>query len=261
VLIPGTLFGMLAGYHFWFPKAFGFRLDERWGPIAAVCWITGFVLAFFPLYGLGLLGYPRRHLGYFDPIFRPYMIVALIGAVIVLIALVSLFIQLVVSVRRRAEYAVPAGDPWDGRSLEWSIAAPPPAYNFAVLPEVTSIDTFAHAKETGTAYRAPQKYDDIVMPKNSAMGMIVCVSGAVIAFGLVWYMWWLAALGVLVAFAAAIGRGFARDVEFIVPASEVAAAHRRWLGIVAAAQPVSRHQEALPANAGLAAHPLMGTAE
>ena len=114
------------------------------------------MLAFFPLYGLGLLGYPRRHQGYFDPIFRPYMIVALIGAVIVLIALVSLFIQLVVSVRRRAEYAVPAGDPWDGRNLEWSIAAPPPAYNFAVLPEVTSIDTFAHAKETGTAYRAPR---------------------------------------------------------------------------------------------------------
>ena len=99
------------------------------------------------------------------------------------------------------------------------------------------------------------------MPKNSAMGMIVCVSGAVIAFGLVWYMWWLAALGVLVAFAAAIGRGFARDVEFVVPASEVAAVNRRWLAIVAAAQPVSRHQEALPANAGLAAHPVMGTAE
>jgi cytochrome o ubiquinol oxidase subunit I len=261
VLVPGTLFGMLAGYHFWFPKAFGFRLDERWGLIAAVCWIVGFMLAFFPLYGLGLLGYPRRHLAYFDPIFQPYMIVALIGAVVVLIALISLVIQLVVSVRRRAEYAVPAGDPWDGRSLEWSIAAPPPAYNFAVLPEVTSIDTFTHAKETGTAYRTPREYDDILMPKNSAMGMIACVSGVFMAFGLVWYMWWLVVFGLVVVFAAAVGRGFARDVEYVVPAREIEKAHLRWLATVAAAQPVTRDQETVPVNAGLADHPLMDAAE
>ncbi|MGA9865162.1 MAG: cbb3-type cytochrome c oxidase subunit I [Acetobacteraceae bacterium] len=261
VLVPGTLFGMLAGYHYWFPKAFGFRLDERWGLIAAVCWIVGFMLAFFPLYGAGLLGYPRRHVAYFDPIFQPYMIVALIGAVVVLLALLSMVIQLVISVLRRAEYAVPAGDPWDGRSLEWSVAAPPPAYNFAVLPEVTSIDAFTHAKEMGTAYRAPLEYRDILMPKNSAMGMIVCVSGGCMAFGLVWYMWWLVVLGLIVVFAATLARGFARDVEFVVPAREVAQAHQRWLDIVAAAQPVSRQRETVAANAGLAAHPLMDAAE
>ncbi len=252
---------MLAGYHYWFPKAFGFRLDERWGLIAAVCWIVGFMLAFFPLYGAGLLGYPRRHVAYFDPIFQPYMIVALIGAVVVLLALLSMVIQLVISVLRRAEYAVPAGDPWDGRSLEWSVAAPPPAYNFAVLPEVTSIDAFTHAKEMGTAYRAPLEYRDILMPKNSAMGMIVCVSGGCMAFGLVWYMWWLVVLGLIVVFAATLARGFARDVEFVVPARAVAQAHQRWLDIVAATQPVSRHQEAASANAGLAAPPLLDAAE
>ncbi|MGH8259521.1 MAG: cbb3-type cytochrome c oxidase subunit I, partial [Steroidobacteraceae bacterium] len=253
VLIPGTLFGMLAGYHFWFPKAFGFRLDERWGMISATCWIAGFVLAFFPLYGLGLLGYPRRHLGYFDPAFQPYMAVAFFGALVILFAFLSLLIQLVVSVRRRVEYAVPGGDPWDGRSLEWSIAAPPPPYNFATLPEVTQIDQFAVDKERGRAYRAPVQYTDILMPRNSAMGMIVCVFGTLTAFGLVWYMWWLTVLGALAMAAAVLGRGYTRNTERIVPADEVARTDRQWLETVAAAEPVSRSEEVSPVNAGLAA--------
>ncbi|MGH7156132.1 MAG: cbb3-type cytochrome c oxidase subunit I [Acetobacteraceae bacterium] len=261
VLVPGTLFGMLAGYHYWFPKAFGFRLDERWGLISAVCWIVGFMLAFFPLYGLGLLGYPRRTVAYFDPIFQPFMIAAWIGSGIILFALLSLLIQLAVSIRKRTEYAVPAGDPWDGRTLEWSVAAPPPPYNFAVLPEVTSIDAFTRAKETGTAYRVPPKYDDITVPKNSAMGIIVCVSGAFMAFGLVWHIWWLVVLGLLIAVAATIGRGFARDDETIIPADEVASAHARWLETVAAAQPVSRNQEVVPANRGRAGLALPEAAE
>jgi cytochrome o ubiquinol oxidase subunit 1 len=261
VLIPGTLFGMLAGYHYWFPKAFGFRLDERWGLISATCWIVGFALAFFPLYGLGLLGYSRRTMAYFDPIFQPFMVAAWVGAGVILFAYFCLLIQLVVSILGRANYAVPAGDPWDGRSLEWSNSAPPPPYNFAVLPQVTSIDAFTRAKETGTAYQVPKEYDDIVMPKNSAMGIIVCVTGTFMAFGLVWYMWWLVVLGLLVVAAATIGRGFARDVERIFPASEVARAHLRWLEIVAAAQPVSRNQEVEPANVGVAAHSLQEAAE
>lgn len=261
VLIPGTLFGMLAAYHFWFPKAFGFRLDERWGMISAICWIVGFILAFFPLYGLGLLGYPRRTLAFFDPIFLPFMIVALIGAVVVLFALLCLVIQLLVSIRRQTELAVPAGDPWDGRSLEWAVSAPPPEYNFAVLPCVTTRDAFTHAKQTGAAYRIPPKFDDISMPNNSAMGMIVCVTGAFIAFGLTWRMWWLVALGLLVALAATVGRGFVREAERIIPAREVEEAHRRWLGAVAATHPVTRNEETEPANAGLTAAVIMESAE
>jgi cytochrome o ubiquinol oxidase subunit 1 len=261
VLVPGTLFGMLAAYHFWFPKAFGFRLDERWGMISAVCWIVGFILAFFPLYGIGLLGYPRRTVAFFDPIFLPFMIVALVGAVIVLIALLSLVIQLLVSVRRRQEYAVPAGDPWDGRSLEWAVSAPPPEYNFPVLPHVTSRDAFTHAKETGTAYRVPLEFDDIKVPKNSAMGMIICVSGTFIAFGLVWYIWWLVVAGLLVVLAVVIGRGFARDTERIIPARELEQAYMRWLKTVAETRPISRNQEVEHTNAGLASHPVMGAAE
>jgi len=261
MLIPGLLFGMLAAYHFWFPKAFGFRLDERWGMAAAVCWILGFMLAFFPLYALGLLGYPRRSLGYFDPIYTPYMEVAFAGAGVILAAFTCLLIQLFVSVRRRREYAVPAGDPWDGRSLEWSLPAPPPEYNFSVLPRVTGRDAFTRQKEDGTAYRLPQKFADIEMPKNSAMGMIVCVGGFLMAFALVWHMWWLVALSALGLAGATIGRGFARDTEKIIPAHEVEREHRRWLEQVAAVRPVSRERENDSANVGLAAHPLMQAAE
>ena len=123
MLIPGVLFGMLAGYHFWFPKAFGFRLNERWGMASALCWIFGFMFAFFPLYALGLLGFPRRTVAFYNPIYVPYMAVALFGALIILTALVCLIIQLVVSVLQREQNRVTAGDPWDASTLEWSIPA------------------------------------------------------------------------------------------------------------------------------------------
>ncbi|MGB7075645.1 MAG: cbb3-type cytochrome c oxidase subunit I [Xanthobacteraceae bacterium] len=261
MLIPGLLFGMLAGYHFWFPKAFGFRLDERWGMIAALCWIVGFVLAFFPLYALGLLGYPRRTLAFFNPVYLPYMIVAFIGALVVLAAFASMVIQLIVSVRRREALRVPAGDPWDGRSLEWSMAAPPPEYNFAVLPTVTSRDAFMHAKETGHAHTVPARFTGIKMPKNSAMGVLVCVGGGFLAFGLVWHIWWLCMVAVLALCAVTIGRGFARDTEKIIPASEIERDHMRWLATVAASRPVTRAREIEPANDGRAAPPFLEAAE
>ncbi len=176
------------------------------------------MLAFFPLYVLGLLGFPRRTLSYTDPVFLPYMLIAGVGACFILAGYASLLIQLVVSVRQRDQNRVPAGDPWDGRSLEWSVSAPPPEYNFAFLPQVTSRDAFTAAKESGHAYRRPDKFEDIEMPKNSAMGMILCVTGALIAFGLTWRIWWLVILAGLAAFAAIIGRGFVRDTKKIIPA-------------------------------------------
>lgn len=159
------------------------------------------------------------------------MIVALIGAAIVLSAVASRVIQLWVSVRRRQEYAVPAGDPWDGRSLEWASPAPPPEYNFFVLPQMTARDAFTYAKETGTADRAPAEFDDIEMPKNSTMGMIICVVGTFIAFGLVCHIWWLVVVGLLGTIATVIGRGFARDAKRIIPARAVQQAQQRWLDV------------------------------
>jgi len=252
MLIPGLLFGMLAGYHFWFPKAFGFRLNERWGMASALCWIFGFMLAFFPLYVLGLLGFPRRTVAYYNPIYVPYMAVALFGALIILTALICLVIQLVVSVMQRDQNRVPAGDPWNASALEWSVAAPAPDYNFPVLPEVTARDAFMVAKEHGAAYRPPERFTDIEVPKNSPLGMILCVTGALATFGLVWHMWWLVALAMLATVAAVIWHGFVRDYERIIPADEVREDYMRWLKAVAAAEPVSRNEEFAHENAGLA---------
>ena len=261
MLIPGLLFGMLAAYHFWFPKAFGFRLDERWGMVSALSWIVGFMLAFFPLYALGFLGMPRRTLSFSEPAYAPFAIVAFVGAGFILIALASLFIQLWVSIRNKEAYRVPAGDPWDGRSLEWATPSPPPEYNFSVIPRVTCRDPFMMAKERHEAYHVPPAFEDIEMPKSSAMGIALCMSGGLLAFGLVWYMWWLVVLAVVASAAVIIGRSFVRDTEKIILAHEVEREHLRWLATLSASRPVSREQEVESANAGLAAHPLAEAAE
>ena len=259
MLIPGTLFGMLAAYHFWFPKAFGFRLDEFWGRVSACCWIAGFMLAFFPLYGLGLLGMTRRAVAYSEPIYQPFTIVALIGAGVLAFALFALFVQLWMSVRRRDQNRVPAGDPWDGRSLEWATAAPPPEYNFPVLPEVTSRDAFAAAKDSGVVYQEPERFEAIEMPKNSALGIVLAALSGIVAFGLVWHIWWLVVLGMALVVIATIARGFVRDTTRMIPALQVRREYRRWLAQVAALPAIEREREVEPANHGLARHVLPST--
>ncbi|HET6912183.1 MAG TPA: cbb3-type cytochrome c oxidase subunit I [Rhodanobacteraceae bacterium] len=252
VAVPGVLFGMLAGYHFWFPKAFGFRLNERWGIFSACCWTLGFMLAFFPLYALGIMGLPRRTVAYTQAAYVPLELVAFAGALLIGVALAALVIQLWVSIRHRDENRVPAGDPWDGRSLEWACPAPPPEYNFPVIPVVNDRDAFTAAKEVGAAYRAPDEYLDIALPRNAAMGPVIGALGFAIAFGLVWHIWWLVVLATLGTFATMIARGFARDITKTIPAAQVKAEYERWLERVHAATPITRADEATPSNQGLA---------
>ncbi len=252
MLIPGVLFGMLAAYHFWFPKAFGFRLNETWGRIAFAFWASGFLFAFMPLYALGALGMPRRTQEFFNPAYLPYTIVAAIGGLLILAALASLFIQLGVSISRREETRAFAGDPWNGRTLEWSTSSPPPEYNFAILPRVEGKDAFHRMKEHGEAYLRPDAYEPIEVPRNSAMGPVIGVSGAAVAFGLVWHIWWMACLGLLVIWGAVIARSFVRNTTRVIPASEVEATERRWLDAVSRTQRVTRDDELQPANRGLA---------
>ncbi len=254
MLVPGLLFGMLSAYHFWFPKAFGFRLNERWGMISALCWIFGFMLAFFPLYALGIMGLPRRTVAYSHPAYVPWEWVAFVGALLVLAALASLMWQLWTSIKHREENRVSVGDPWDGRSLEWANSAPPPEYNFAAIPVVTGRDAFTMGKEDGSAYRRLDTYEDIELPKNSALGPAVAVIGFGLAFGLVWHIWWMVVLFFLAAIAAMIIRGFARDTTRVISAEEVRKQHHRWIDAVEAATAVSRANECKPANAGLAQH-------
>ncbi|MCB8839006.1 cbb3-type cytochrome c oxidase subunit I [Aurantimonas sp. VKM B-3413] len=252
MLIPGMLYGMIAGYTYWFPKAFGFRLNEVWGRIAFVCWVLGFTLAFFPLYALGALGMPRRTVEYFEGAYLPWTIVALVGAGFVLAAFGSLAIQLFVSIRQRRATEVFVGDPWNGRSLEWMVSAPPPEYNFAVIPTVQGRDAFHGMKQRGEAYLPPEHYKDIEMPKNSVLGPLFAMAGAMIAFGLVWYIWWMVATGLFAMIGSVIGRSFVKDTKKIIPAEEVRREHERWLRAVHRAPVISRDYETSPANRGLA---------
>ncbi len=252
MLIPGLLYGMLAGYHYWFPKAFGFRLNEKWGRISFVCWVTGFYLAFMPLYVLGAAGMARRTQEVFETAFRPWLYVAAVGALLLLLALATLFAQLWVSIRARDANRVFAGDPWDGRGLEWSTSAPPPQHNYAVIPRVNDRDPFFDAKRQGNPYAPPASYSDIALPRNSITGPVIGLLGASTVFGLVWHMWWLAIIGLLMIIATVIVRSFARDVHRIIPAAEVERTERRWLRAVAEAAPIRREIETTSANEGLA---------
>ncbi|MGI4982832.1 MAG: cbb3-type cytochrome c oxidase subunit I [Janthinobacterium lividum] len=254
VAVPGLLFAMIAAYHYWFPKAFGFRLHEGLGKISALCWIVGFMFAFFPLYALGLMGMPRRTLAYTDPRYTPLEGVALFGAVILTVALALLVLQLWISIRQRHANRVFVGDPWDGRNLEWSTSAPPPEYNFAALPEVGDRDTFALDKETGRAYRLLDKYEDIEVPRNSAVGPAIAAASFFLAFGLVWHIWWMVIASCVAVVVTMIVRGFARNTTRVIDARTIRDEHHRWIAAVRAATPIRRIDETKAVNAGLAQH-------
>ncbi|MFZ5750438.1 MAG: cbb3-type cytochrome c oxidase subunit I [Pseudomonadota bacterium] len=251
MLIPGFLFGMLAGYTYWFPKVFGFRLDEVWGRRSAVAWILGYMLVFFPLYWVGLLGMTRRTVSYQEAAFQPWMLISGFGALVVLFAMGALAAQLVVSIRHRQALAVPAGDPWDGRTLEWSLPAPVPEWNFAQVPDVTARDAWWEDKRRGRL-AAPSAYEDIALPRHSVLGMVFAVFGAALGFALVWHIWWLAVASVLVLAASVIGRSFVTRTETVIAAARIEAEDRRFRALREAAMPVGRDAEETCANRGRA---------
>jgi cytochrome o ubiquinol oxidase subunit 1 len=222
VIIGGVVFGCLAGMSFWFPKVFGFTLNEFWGKVSFWCWLVGFFLAFMPLYVLGFEGMTRRMNHYTDPDWQPWLIVALCGAVVIGAGIVSTFIQFAVSIRDRDANRDVSGDPWDGRSLEWTTASPAPFYNFAHLPTITSLEQHWDNKESGRAYVQPARYEDIHMPCNTPAGLIVSLFGFVLCFALVWHMWIVAGAALAGAVATFIVRSYNRDVDYYVPAAEVA---------------------------------------
>ncbi|QYX56002.1 cbb3-type cytochrome c oxidase subunit I [Roseovarius sp. SCSIO 43702] len=252
VLIPGTLFGVFAGIHYWFPKAFGFRLDERLARRAAYLWFAGFCLAFLPLYWLGLMGMPRRAASYENAAFESVMWLTFAGAVIVLAALGTMIWTFVASARNRAALACPIGDPWDGRSLEWATAAPAPEWNFAATPEVEALDPFTIEKAEGEPYQPAECYEDIEVPRNTAMGVVIGGLTGVMGFALVWWMWWLAALALAGVVAAIVARAFVTDTHQRIGADELRQAHRDFLDRVAATEPVNRDLEMTSRNRGRA---------
>lgn len=221
MIIPGVLFGYVAGFTYWFPKAIGFTLDEKWGIRSFWCWLIGFYLAFMPLYALGFMGMPRRMEHYSVAEWQPYLIVAGVGALVILLGVVCLVVQLVVSVMEWQKRRDHTGDPWDGRTLEWLTSSPPAVYNFAVLPEVRDRDAFLDMKRRGVAYRRPDRYHDIYLPKNSGVGLILGGLAFVVGFAIVWHIWWLVAVCAVAMWAAIIVRASDDDAEYCLPASEV----------------------------------------
>jgi cytochrome o ubiquinol oxidase subunit 1 len=221
VIIGGVVFGCLAAINYWFPKAFGFRLNEAWGKASFWCWLVGFYVAFVPLYILGLKGMTRRMNHYANPDWQPYLVVAAIGAGIIAVGIFCILMQFYVSVRDRKKLTDPSGDPWGGRTLEWSISSPAPFYNFATLPQVRELDQFWEDKQNGVAYVQPAKYEDIHMPRNTGVGVVMGAFGTVLGFALVWHIWWMAAFGLLGMIASFIVRAYDRDIDYWVPAAEV----------------------------------------
>jgi cytochrome o ubiquinol oxidase subunit 1 len=225
VIIGGVLFGAMAGYNYWFPKAFGFTLDRRLGVISFWCWLIGFYLAFMPLYALGLLGMTRRMQHYADLSWQPYLVVAEVGAVVILGGIVATIAQLVVSIRTRASRRDRSGDPWHGRTLEWSTSSPPPAYNFAVLAEVGSLDAFWAMKQRAPV-ATPEHYQPIEMPGNSANGFVTAFFAVVTGFAMIWHIWWMAILGVACAVATLLVFGWNERTEVEVSGAQLAEAER-----------------------------------
>lgn len=234
MLIPGALFGYLAGYSYWFPKAFGFRLDEKWGKRAFWNWLLGFYLAFMPLYVLGLMGMPRRMEHYDNPEWQPLLMVAAAGAFFILLGIGCLAIQLWVSIKNRAANRDTLGDPWNGRSLEWAIASPPPVYNFAVIPEVKSTDAFWRMKHENTATEHAVQYQDIDLPRNSSVGIVFGACAFVLGFAMVWHIGWLAVAAGLAMLSAIILRSFDDATEYRLTAAEVERIERGRLSRLAA---------------------------
>jgi len=234
VIIGAVLFGAMAGYYYWFPKAFGFTLHRGLGVVSFWCWLVGFYLAFFPLYAVGLLGMTRRMQHYADLSWQPYMIVAEVGALVIFCGILATIAQLVISIRTRDYRRDLTGDPWNGRTLEWSIASPPPAYNFALLPTVDSLDAFWVMKQRAAA-NPPERYPAIEVPRNSANGFLTAFFAVLSGFALIWHIWWLAILGLAGAAVILAAFGWMERTPVEVSAERLAADERaRRLRVVAA---------------------------
>jgi cytochrome o ubiquinol oxidase subunit 1 len=220
VIIGGVVFGIFAGINFWFPKAFGYKLDAFWGKASFWFWFTGFWVAFTPLYVLGLMGVTRRASHFDDPSLQIWFQIAAVGAGLIALGIACFLIQLVVSYLRRHELRDTTGDAWNGRTLEWSTASPPPDYNFAFTPVVHDTDAWHDMKQRG-AVRPTAGFQSIHMPKNTGAGFVIAMLATAWGFALVWHMWLVAGIAFVALVAAAIAHTFNYDRDFHIPAEDV----------------------------------------
>jgi cytochrome o ubiquinol oxidase subunit 1 len=220
VIIGGVLFGLFAGIVFWFPKAFGYKLDPFWGKVSFWFWQIGFFVAFMPPYVLGLMGVTRRMSHFEDMSLQIWFQISAFGTVLIALGIATFFIQLVVSYLRREQLRDVTGDPWDGRTLEWSTSSPPPAYNFAFTPVVHDNDAWHDMKRRG-AQRPTSGFKPIHMPANTAAGIVIAGLSTALGFALIWHMWLPAALLFVATVGTAIVHTFNYKRDFYIPADEV----------------------------------------
>lgn len=220
MIISGVVFGFFAGITYWFPKVFGFTLHEGLGKTAAWLWSVGFVFAFGPLFILGLMGATRRLDHYNDTSWQTLFIIAGAGVAIIGLGIACQLLQLFVSVRRRKQNLDTTGDPWNGRTLEWSTPSPAPFYNYAVIPTVTERDSFWEEKQANTTKKTPT-YSDIHMPKNTGAGIIIAGFSFLVGFAAVWHIPWLAIIGIIGAVVVTIIRLTDDDTEYTITAAEL----------------------------------------
>ncbi|PVM92924.1 cytochrome o ubiquinol oxidase subunit I [Caulobacter endophyticus] len=220
VIIGGVVFGMFAGIVYWFPKAFGFKLDPFWGKLSFWFWQIGFFFAFMPLYVLGLMGVTRRVSHFEDHSLQIWFVISAFGAVLILFGIISFVMQMVVGFMKREQYADKTGDPWGGRTLEWSTSSPPPAYNFAFTPVIHEIDAWHDMKQRG--YQRPTTgFIPIHMPKNTGAGVVLAGISVVVGFAMIWQIWWLAVISFVALVASAIIHTFNFKRDYYIPAEEV----------------------------------------
>ncbi|AYM63705.1 cytochrome o ubiquinol oxidase subunit I [Agrobacterium fabrum] len=219
-IIGGVVFGVLAGIVYWFPKAFGYRLDPFWGKLSFWFWFIGFYFAFMPLYILGLMGITRRISQFEDNSLQIWFVIAAFGAFLIALGIASFIIQLIVSFLKRDQLRDVTGDPYNARTLEWSTSSPPPQYNFAFTPVIHDVDAWHDMKKRG--YSRPREgFIPIHMPKNTGAGVIISAISVVLGFALVWHIWWLAALSFIGVIAVSIAHTFNYNRDYYIPASDV----------------------------------------
>ncbi len=226
VIIGAVVFGTFAGINYWFPKAFGFKLDRTWGLVSFWCWFVGFWVAFTPLYVLGLMGITRRLRHFDDPSLQIWFVIAAVGAAIIAVGIAAFLIQIAVSILNRDKLRDVTGDPWDGRSLEWATSSPPPDYNFAFTPVVHDMDAWYDMKSHKYA-RPTEGFQPIHMPSNTWAGIVIAGVSTVFGLAMVWYIWWLAALSFVAVIGVAIFHTFNYKRDFHIPVEEVIETERR----------------------------------
>ena len=222
VIIGGVVFAVFAGINYWFPKAFGFKLDPFWGKVSFWFWLAGYWFAFTPLYVLGLMGVTRRMSHFDDPSLQKWFLIAAFGAVLVACGIGAFLVQVFVSIRNKDKLRDVTGDPWNGRTLEWSTSSPPPAYNFAFTPVVHDIDAWWDMKQHGYT-RPTGGFLPIHMPRYTAAGVVLAGISTVFGFAMIWHVWWLAAISFVALIASAIYHTFNYDRDYHIPAEDVLA--------------------------------------